>query len=74
MMQRGFPVISTLPSMLDDGATAAAAHNEDSASIDMLDIVGSERCLEMLHVLNEVFDALECPEGAEFEAPACRTF
>lgn len=46
------------PTMNDNTSTSSIGYDE-TTSIDMLEIVGSERCLEILHVLNEVFDGLE---------------
>jgi hypothetical protein len=44
--------------MIENTTTASIGYDE-ATSIDMLELVGSERCLQILHVLNEVFDGLE---------------
>lgn len=59
-------MISAFYPMLNQNTSASIGYDEPS-SVDMLELVGSERCLEILHVLNEVFDGLEV-ECATFSA------
>jgi hypothetical protein len=56
--ERTVPVISAAHPMLNDDSMAAIMGHDD-ISTEMLEIVGSERCLEILNVLNEVFDSFE---------------
>jgi hypothetical protein len=51
-------MISAIPSTANDDSMAAIA-GRDELSSEMIEMVGSERCLEILDVLNEVFDSFE---------------